>query len=236
MHQLRNKNANVILVGNFDLRPFALDKLIAKSIISLEEIRVVSTLAVIPNELVQFEFNDVKVTAQKNRLMAETSLSPFISIADLLTKTLRDNPECAWNISAFGINVHYEYQMDSAEERDALGRRLLPIESWGDWSKELSEADKLSPSDPGHPGLTSVTMRLPQTKDRPYGWVECRVASSDKLSEQLNVSISVNDHYAATFADKNPLSWTEMLDMLQSNFDRSTQKADAIVSSLVKRK
>lgn len=236
MPNLWKKTAALVAVGVFDVRLFTPTEFLGKEILTVADAASAQSITFLPGQISTFEIDALKITAETNRVQVETSAPPYVRVADILSKALRDNPKVPSKVAAIGINVHAYYVLESFEARDRLGRKLAPIECWGKWSKELKSAAAFPPTDRRHPGMMSIVMRLPMTEDRLGGWVDVKVEPSMRVKNSPEIFIAVNDHYdlgpepdEKAHSD-NPLS---LLDISDTRFDSSLQRADEIISSIL---
>ena len=228
--QLVLKNANVVVVGGFDVRSFTPTALLQSDVLTPPEAKSVESLTVIPGRIVTFQTSGLKVTAEQHRLQIERHVPPYIKAADVLAKAIRDNSTFPSSITAVGINTNATWRLDDFDVRDKLGRQLAPIDAWGRWSEDLKRAAEFGPRDRRHPGVASITMRLPLSDDRKAGWIDVRVGPA--YSGAPEIIISTNDHYALPDDEKetDPLA---LLAVVETRFDASLRRADEVAASIL---
>jgi hypothetical protein len=241
---LESSKTEVILVGRFtpdDVHP---KKLADANIISEFDAKSVTFNGLLQNQLVDFVLGDwAAVQAVGQRLSFVSSQAPYVRIADLALKVVRETMK-APAVTMLGINREFQYRFPTTESRDAFGTRLSPLEAWGDWGKAIKEEFTPGALAVGkHGGLMSIQMREADLDDREAGWIDTSLTSAFVAGSPLGVLIRVNDHYQCSdlkdpqnlSKDGHELSRTgRLLDALLSQFDSSIQRSDNIVSGLMK--
>jgi hypothetical protein len=240
---LELSKAEVVLVGRFvpdDVHP---TKLVEANVIDPSDAKSATFNGLLKGQLVDFALDWTTVQAVGQRLVFASSQAPYVRIADLALRVVREALK-APVVTMLGINREYQYRFLSGVARDAFGTRLAPPEAWGDWGKAVRAEMKAHPSQPEkHGGLISMQMRQADLPDREAGWIDITIASAVVAESPLGAVIRVNDHYQCNDAtDPQTLSkdghessrTVRLLDTLFNSFDRSMQRADAIVNGLVK--
>jgi hypothetical protein len=237
MPQLTKKLASVVLLGTFDLRSFTPTALLGKEVLSVAEAVEVDALTLLPGRTVSYELKSFKASIQTNRIQLEALTPPYIRVVDVVSKTLRDNPDFPTKITHLGINLNSYYMLDDFASRDRLGRRLAPLEGWGRWSEQLKRAADFPPEDRRHSGMMSITMRLPMRDDRPSGWIDVKVEPSVRQEPAPEVFININDHYEfGEEKDKDPSVNSAplmLLEIAETRFDNSLHRSEEIVTYIL---
>jgi len=230
--QLQLKTASIVAIGVFDVRFFTPTALLKTDILTLPEATAAEGMTIIPGRVANFESGPLKVAAEQNRIHIERTAPPYIKVADILSKALRDNPGGPSKIAALGVNTMSYWTVDSFEARDRLGRQIAPLGAWGRWSEALKAADQFGPRDVRHPGVSVITMRLPIREDRSAGWIDVRVSPSPRDITVPELIIATNDHYALPDNDDgaDPLA---LLAIAETRFDACMKRADDIVESVL---
>lgn len=234
MYHLTVKTASLVLLGVFDIRSFTPTALFKNGVLTESDAISASNMMIVPNRISRFEIEKLKVNAQPERLEIEASAPPYVKLADIASKAIRENKDFPTKVVAIGINLHAYFMFDNYDMRDRLGRRLAPINVWGKWSEQLEKADSYPADDPRHSGMMSLVMRLPNIDDRMSGYVDVRVEPSLRLKAP-EVFLSINDHYGLPLepekAEKvEPLA---LLETVENRFDQSMQKSDEIMESIL---
>lgn len=230
-HQLQLKTVNIVALGVFDVRCFTPTALLRNDVLTVPEATATDALAAIPGQVVTYQSGTLKMSAEQQRIQIDCLAPPYIRAADILSKTLRDNATSPSKIAAVGINTHATWVMEDYETRDRLGRRLAPIDAWGGWSEELKRAAQFGPRDPRHPGMVSVTMRLPMSDDRKAGWIDVKVGGTGRPNVP-EILITINDHYALP-SDEHDADPLALLATVETRFDSSMKRADEIMASIL---
>ena len=126
-----------------------------------------------------------------------------------------------------GINRQVHFLVNNFGERDQIGRKLAPVEPWGDWSNQLEP-------DGTQGGMTSLTMSQIKLEDRePTDRLNVKVEPSTRIGEgATGVYVQVNDHY--TVADpESQLATATLIGLLENNFDKSIARAEQIIDHVM---
>lgn len=219
-----DSTTTIVLLGNFNPLIFKPNWFANNDVIGEEEAEN-AVIDVIHSELVKFQLTWLTIVVEKNRFLAEVKQPPDIRLYDFVLKTFGEllihTP-----IWAMGINKHIEFDAGSVEQRNKIGYALAPIESWGEWSKDL---EKKRDNEVG--GMISLTMKQTVVDDRPKGYIQTKVEPLPKSNS--GVLVEVNDHYAVENLE-NLEGCTEIVDFLRKNFEKSIEKSLWIVDQIMR--
>ena len=171
-----------------------------------------------------FEADWLQLHVQPERFQLQTTFAPYIRICDLALEVF-GNHLCGTPIRAFGINrnVHFYIEL---KERHFIGRKLAPIEPWGQWS-EMFGGNK--------GGMTSLTMSALDSEttlgEEMNVTVEpLSVVKKDDLQNdsQVGVRIGVNNHYTIT-----ELNNGQFIELLGENFEKSLKQSEEIINHII---
>lgn len=240
---LESSKTEIVFVGRFAPDEAHPTNLVAANVITETDAKFATFNGLLKGQLVDFALDWASVQAVAQRLVFVSSQVPYVRIADLALKVVREALK-APVVTMLGINREFQYRFLSVAARDAFGTRLAPPEAWGDWGRAVRGEMTSSAMEAGkHGGLMSMQMRQFAPDDREAGWIDLTVASASVADSPLGAVIRVNDHYQCSeTADPQTLSkdghessrTARLLDALFNSFDRSVQRADAIVNGLVK--
>ena len=213
----------LVLVGSFNpaiLTPawFALHGLLPEDAAENAE------LSLAHPEISSFRSDWLSLEATSDHLSVDSSQAPYVRLRDLVVRLIREHlPHTP--LRAIGINRYVHFTVSSAQRRDRIGRALAPTAAWGDWERELSLDGKLC-------GLKSLTMTGAAHSDRPEDdAITATIEPSTRVGNRLTgVYVRVNDHYtAAEGRDSN----SQLIGQVESCFDESIQRSDAIVDHIM---
>ena len=214
----------VVLIGDFNpaiLTPawFALNGLLPRTLVENANLRVAH------KEVTAFEADWLRLNVNGQSFSVETLQAPHVRVRDLVARVFGEQLNHT-PLKAFGINRQVHFRVDSLEQRDAIGRRLAPVEPWGAWSDALG-------LDGEHGGMTSLTMTQVDPDGRPKGGrINVTVEPSTRIGDgRSGVYVRVNDHY--TIADMNPGTASTAIDLLVENFDESLRRSEQIIDHVM---
>jgi hypothetical protein len=242
--RLESSNVGITLVGRFAPDEVLPQKLAESGVLSEAEARSAIFKNLVAGQVVEFSLNWGSILAVEQRLAIQTLTVPYVRIADVALKILREAQKQPI-VTMFGINREYTYRYPSVAERDALGVALSPPSAWGPWGEGIAASMPETRSTLAkHGGLMTVTMRQADLDDREAGWIDVSVSAGPGDDERgWGFIIRINDHYQSSDKyDPQQLSMdghqgsrtTRLLDALVANFDHSILRADGIVNGLLK--
>lgn len=235
--------ASVVFIGRFNPSDFLPQKLAEAGVIGEDEAASTLLQALIPNQVVEYSLPWGKLQVFTDRLILEATHIPYVRIADLAIKALR---EVAVNsvVNQLGINWSAHYKVASIKARDDIGKRLAPPSAWGTWGNEIAKSFDAPVSDGIHGGLVALVMRRIKPDDREAGWIDARVEPSSKILASEGIYFLINDHYQlnpesykidVTGGDSELLKPTEkLLETLERNFDVSIERSENIIREVLK--
>ena len=146
-------------------------------------------LQVVHNDVSNFSIDTRKYHVQRDRFRIETSSAPWILIADI-TRQIFSEYLVHTPIRAFGVNRNVHFRLNSLEARTRLGRRLAPIDVWGDFGEEM---DGVSSELIG--GMRSLTMMRKSREPSVRIDTNVQIEPSMKIDAQKGVFMNVNFHH-----------------------------------------
>lgn len=235
--------ASVVLVGRFNPSDFLPQKLADAGVLGKDEAAAALLQALIPSQVVEYTLPWGKIQAFADRLIFEANHIPYVRIADLATKALR---EVASNyfVNQLGINWSAHYRVANVKTRDEIGTRLAPPHAWGTWGEAILQSFDAPASEGVHGGMVSLVMRRIKPDNREAGWIDARVEPSSKILAGEGVFFLINDHYQlkpesykidVTVGNSALLKPTEnLLETLEQNFDISIERSENIIREVLK--
>ena len=213
----------LVLVGNFNpaiLTPawFALHGLLPADAADNAE------LVLARPEITSFRYDWLNLQATSDRLSVESIQAPYVRLRDLVVRLFREHlPHTP--IRAFGINRDVHFNVMAKERRDGISQAMAPTAAWGDWEQQLGLCGNFG-------GLKSLTMTGSASSDRPkLDTINTTIEPSNHVGGGLTgVYVGVNDHYTIT---EGPDSSIQLVEQLESCFDESIQRSDAIVDHIM---
>ena len=217
--------ASLVLLGNFNpsiFTPawFGWHGLIPEKTVDVAELQIAQP------QITAFRADWLELNILPNRFSISTSQQPFVRLLDLVVRVFREKlPHTP--LHSIGINRQVHFLVNSFDERDRIGRRLAPVEPWGEWGKALQP-------DGNHGGMTSLTMTQVNIEGRPSGGqINVTVQPSTRVGKNTSgIYVEVNDHFA--IADRDSKSATsDVVDMLEEEFENSILRAEQIIDTLM---
>jgi hypothetical protein len=243
--RLETSRLDLVIVGRFAPDEAVPEALASAKVISSNEAQKAVFKNLVAGKIAEFSLTWGTLQTTEQRLIAQTSEAPYVRIADLAIKVIKEAQTSPF-VTMFGVNREFVYKYSSIADRDQLGMRLSPPSAWGKWGTEVERNIMSTQSEPiKHGGLMNASMRQIKWDDRENGWVDVTVSSILGTStDGYGVTIRVNDHYQ--FSDEfdpkvlsddgHRASRTDrLLDALVRNFDASIDRAESIVNGLVQR-
>ncbi|MDE0417758.1 MAG: hypothetical protein OXI95_12610 [bacterium] len=183
-----------------------------------------ATLDLATPSLVAFSTEWVSLHSTTDQFQVHTQLMPYVRLSDLVLRIFRERLHHT-PLSALSINRHIHFRVASPETRQRVGRMLAPLAPW----TGIADTLRLTGADSG---MLSLTMRQSELTDRPSGGhIDTRVEPSVRVGDgRQGVYVHVNDHYGAV----NTADGAEyLLDLLETKFEESLQRADSIVNHVM---
>ncbi len=219
--------ASIVLVGKLNPHIFTPDWLLRHQLIG-ESDAASAEVKVIHPEISVIEFEWMSVRVERERFVVDTSNSPFVRIYDFTVSIFRQLLSHT-PIQMLGINRLVHFDAGSFDQRNLLGRKLAPVEPWGEWAKEL---DGISPEEYG--GLNSMTMRQNKVPDRKKGSINAKIEPSTRILNGVSgVFMQINDHYELD-TSSDPNGCDEIITVLEKQFDLSIKRSEWIINQIMK--
>ncbi len=236
--KLDSSSVTLVLVGTFSTAAFSIESLAKTNSIGSDDARLATYEAFVRGQVCDIRLPWGKFAAIENKLVVEVNEAPYIRAADLAIKCLRD-VSSGGVVRQIGIN-HLAFFEATLEERDVIGRRLLPAENWGGFGAAVAEGFNYGVKDLRHGGLTVAVLRLGKFDDRPGGHTDARVEPGNR-GDTTGIVVSINDHYEMPpNKDGSPVSdrivTAALLDYLEVNFDKSVERSIRFVNQIIEGK
>lgn len=217
-------SVSIVLIGQFNPTIFSPAWIEKVGLVS-KELADTAEVSVIHPDISAFVVGPYNFDVRRGRFSVEVKTEPIIEVLDCVLVIFAEYlPHIT--VTQFGINYTTHFAVGSADRRIALGRRMAPLEPWGDFGQDI---DGLS--GPLTSGMVELTMV--RTYDPPgTGERRVRVEPSAKPDlENAGVFITVNDHrmLAGTAED---LGSEKALELLKGVFDESLDTARKIVEDV----
>ena len=236
--KLDSSSVTLVLVGTFPTAAFSIESLAKTDSIGSDDARLATYEAFVRGQVCDIRLPWGKFAAVEDKLVVEVNEAPYVRAVDLAIKCLRDISS-GGVVRQMGIN-HLAFFEATLEERDVIGRRLLPPENWGGFGTEVAKGFNYAVKDPRHGGLTIAVLRLGKFDDRPGGYTDARVEPGNR-GHTTGIVVSINDHYEMPpNKDGSPVSdraaTAALLDYLEGNFDNSVERSIRFVNQIIEGK
>jgi hypothetical protein len=219
---VESQGVSIVMVGKLNPAIMSPAWLAKHGLISDDEM-IDAKLNVIHPEITQFVAGSYGFDITQQRFLVRSSNEPFVQVLDLVVgvfgELLVHTP-----IQKVGINFDLIFKCRSPKQRVELGRRLAPIEPWGDFGKRMkdTQADKVG-------GMISLTMQENLVGRRGYRRVEIEPVAD---ASSARAKININDHYEVADIEKASNA-SEIVDVLLNNFETSLAESRRIAGELV---
>ena len=216
---------SLVMLGNFNPSIFSPAWFGRHKLLSERMVDNAKTEIVHP-QIAKFNADWLNTQVIPERFQIDTTNAPYVRLLDLAIRIFREFlPHTP--LKAMGINREVHFSVRTFEERDRLGRRLAPVEPWGDWGKKLE-------SDGEHGGMTSLTMTQVNPEGRlPGGQVNVKVEPSTRIGQgRRGVYVGVNDYYIIENSSSQ-MATDRIVTLLEENFGESLRRADEIIDHVM---
>jgi hypothetical protein len=185
----------------------------------------IATLEIAHGQATAFKADWLHLNVVPERFTVDTTQAPDVRIRDLVVRVFREHLNHT-PLNAVGINRDVHFNVRSLEDRDRIGRRLAPIEPWGEWAEELGLDGMFG-------GMTSLTMTQVDPEGRPKGGrINVKVEPSVRIGGgRTGVYVNVNDHYQRD-ADQVEVA-ESVIEMLEHHFDASVQRSNRLIDHVM---
>jgi hypothetical protein len=226
-YDLEYPTCAIVLVGKFNPAIFSPAWLAKSGIISDIESEK-SEIQIIHPEIAQFDVGKFRVEVQQTRFQITTTIAPFITIMDY-TRQIFGQKLPHTPIDALGLNFHAHFDLESAEQRMLLGRRLAPVAPWGAFGERIEASQSADTAG----GLLSLVMQETRPDGRKAGWRQVRIEPSRKTDKTRGVFLAVNDHF--DFENISAEDGANIaVDLLAEVFDTSEQEYRKVTADIMK--
>lgn len=187
----------VVILGNFNPAIFS-PEWVRKYLTLKVDDGQEAEIQIIHSDISDFMLSDIRFTIERNRMMF-SSLSHDIELLAALAIETFASVLSHTPVWAYGINLERHIDFQSFEKRNALGRKLCPLDPWGEWAKGMENADPLK-----NGGMASIQMKKILNVE-PDIWQTFTIQPSNAPDLKNNgVFFQVNNHYGdKTMQNKN---------------------------------
>ncbi|MBR9893826.1 hypothetical protein GYB14_19195 [bacterium] len=215
---------SIVVVGSFNPAIFHPSWLISCGVepnVDSESIKV----DVVHQEVSRFDVDGTSYFVNQDRLQVLTESAPWVHILDKVSRIVLELlPHTP--LRAFGINRDVHFRVRSPEARIELGRKLVPLEPWGEFGAQIAGQP---PSDPG--GLLSLTLRGAE-KDGDFSVTKnVRVEPSAKIQQSDGIYMQANFHYQGP---DDGASSEQVSRKLQDKFQFRINEAESIFEQIMR--
>ena len=216
----------IVLVGKFNPAIFHpawfKDKNIEPNIQESE-----TKIQIVHNDVSSFSIDTRNYSIHRDKFQLETTSAPWIIIADI-TREIFGDYLIHTPIMTFGINRNVHFRLNSLDARIRLGRRLAPIDIWGEFGKEMDvESSELI----GGMRSLTVTRKSKETSVRIN--TNVKIEPSAKIDDRRGVFMSVNFHHDLENLPDAYGSETA-IQILTARFEDEMAEAEAIINNIMK--
>ena len=159
-----------------------------------------------------------------NRFVAESTRAPYIRLRDLILRIFQENLLHA-PLKAIGLNRSVHFLVPTPQHRNALFRKLAPLDPWAECSDFVDFSAEQS-------GMALLEMRQSNLEGRPPSdQINIRIEPSDRLGNgRLGICVRINDHYTPTGPSGEFGSQDYLPRPLEGHFERSIAQADKVAN------
>ncbi len=220
-------SASIVLVGKFNPAIFHPSWFALQGIMSRAQADAATTEVVHP-DLTVIQEEATKIQVEPTRFTVETRIAPFVTIADFVAKTFGENLTHT-PVRIVGINRQMHFRLAEAEDRVKMGRRLAPLEPWGEWGTRLAAArtgERIA-------GMSSLTMQEPFDREGYACHYQVQVGPSTAVRGPNGVQVYTNFQFAAPGPD-NAKGCLEIVRFMYDVFDDEIRNAEWMTDELLR--
>jgi hypothetical protein len=217
------QDVGIVLIGDFNPPIFSPAWLRQHEIVG-EKAAFESTISIIHPDLSQFTVGDIEVLVERQRFQLLVRSAPFVQILDVVSKAFGEFlPHTP--IRQFGINRSIHFTVESQRVRTGIGRKLAPLEPWGDWGAEISEG-----SGELEGGMVNVSMMERHIVDKFRLSITASVQPSIVIPHNSGIFVAVNHHHEPI---ERSISQKALLQTLEGSFGPSLEKSLWIIEKVM---
>ena len=225
-HSPEIQEVSIVVLGSFSPEPVTPYWLAYHGLISKEEADE-AVHSVNSPSVSQMDWGWGKFYIDLNRIQFRTSESPWVRAQDFIIKLITDvipgSPS-----HAIGINIAAHFPL-SFEDKEKLGHKLAPRETWGAWGENLHNVDPREQKN----GLSSITMRQGTNLDhKDNSYIDVNISASNLLKPN-GIRIYVNDHYSYSDNADAKASSNATATILTDRFEISLARSGTIIDDII---
>lgn len=225
-YEPEHSGCSIVLLGQFNpaiFQPAWLKELTIEPGASADQI----DLKLIHRDLASFSIENTRsYHVEKERFQLETASGPWVKISDICNQIFGEHL-IHTPLRAFGINRSVHFRLPTSEARMALGRKLAPIDPWGDFGSSLENDD---PELEG--GLQSLVMRRISKLDEASVQTNVTIEPSGRIADGRGVFMQINAHYSLT-EEEDTQGASKVMELLVTHFEQSIDEAESIITSIM---
>jgi hypothetical protein len=214
---------SIVLVGGFNPAIFQPAWLANQGLVSRESADA-AEIELINRDLTIISVGPLRMQVEPARFQLDLNESPYVVASDFVVKAFGEVlPHTP--VSQMGINRIVHFNTRSDEVRNRIGRKLAPIEPWGEWAKTLADETSGIRS-----GLASLAMQHYWNEKKFSGFTRVQVEPSLRLKTS-GIFIQVNDHCQINTVDRIE---GQIINYLSSEFDKRVRHAEWIIDQIMR--
>ena len=189
----------------------------------------VTQVDIVHGDIAMFRIDTRYYKIENNRFSLEVTTAPWVHILDITRQIFGDFLSHT-PIQAFGVNRRIHFPVKDIETRTEIGRKLAPIEPWGEFGQQM---DELTSS--GHPngGLQSLTMRRVREENDVSILINTKIEPSARIKDNLGIFMEINNHHQL-LDYKLEAGSGRAIELLCKVFEEEVQNADKIMETIMK--
>ena len=177
-------------------------------------------------DIARFSFDTRSYFVRSDRFQIETCTAPWVSILDITTKIFGEHL-LHTPITGFGVNRTVHFKLNSMSSRIQLGRKLAPIEPWGQYGDGMDTAKESLTG-----GLQSLVMKRKSLVDDNIFETNVTIEPSAKIQDNTGVYMNVNEHHLLNDLP-NGYGSEQAITLLTNRFEPALEEADTIIESMM---
>lgn len=178
-------------------------------------------VSIVHPEVSQFQVPGLKFDIQTERALIQAAAEPLVRAADIFSRLFGDLlPHTP--IDSIGMNYWAHFRLNSWAQRQKFGRRLAPLDDWGEFAKLMDSKDRALAG-----GFSTLAFRAKTNENGDLGSINVTIQPSSRVENDVGVFMNVNHHYAD---EVRPFNFAQLVG---ENFDNVVHRSREIISHMV---
>jgi hypothetical protein len=223
---------SIVLAGNFNPAIIVPAWLAVNKLVGEEEAKA-ANINLIQADFAQFQVGEYAIAIQPDKFSVTCNYLYHALVRDLVLNIFNEHLSHT-PLTALGINRHVHFVAKDFWTRDRMGRRLAPLEPWGNLGKQI-QGSMTEPMK--HGGLSNLSMKIMKSDEAQPGHIMIAVQPSAILDlRETGIFVLVNDHFElprnSTPSDIGVVGTSQIMSYVEKFWEHSIIYAETAVKQL----